>query len=128
MVTATISRYKVGGLFVYKAVFKVIFEISGTIWHVVFKNPSDGQLERSDGTISVGVTDRNTRCIYLSSALQGKFLRKVLIHEVCHAICMTYDLYMPIEQEEYLCDFVATYGDQVFDIVDGMINAIRRSA
>lgn len=56
----------------------------------------------------------------------GFMQRKVLIHEVCHAICMSYDVYLPIEQEEILCDFVATYGDEVFDIVDMVLGAARR--
>ena len=51
---------------------------------------------------------------------------KVLIHEVCHAICMSYDIYLPIETEEILCDFVATYGDEIFDIVDMVLGAVRR--
>lgn len=61
-----------------------------------------------------------------TNALRGFMQRKVLIHEVCHAICMSYDVYLPIEQEEILCDFVATYGDEVFDIVDMVLGAVRR--
>lgn len=72
----------------------------------------------ADGTIRT--------IVYLSNALRGFMQRKVLIHEVCHAICMSYDVYLPIEQEEILCDFVATYGDEVFDIVDMVLGAVRR--
>lgn len=104
----------------------MIFNINGTIWQVQYENPLSGELRRSDGTISFGVTDRNTHMIYLSNALRGHMERKVLIHEVCHAICMSYDVYLPIEQEEILCDFVATYGDEVFDIVDMVLGAVRR--
>ena len=102
----------------------MIFNINGTMWQVQYKNSNSSELKRSDGTISLGVTDRNT--IYLSNALRGFMERKVLIHEVCHAICMSYDVYLPIEQEEILCDFVATYGDEVFDIVDMVLGAVRR--
>ena len=91
-----------------------------------YKTPIEVELKRSDGTISLGVTDRNTHTIYLSNALRGFMERKVLIHEVCHAICMSYDVYLPIEQEEILCDFVATYGDEVFDIVDMVLGVVRR--
>lgn len=106
----------------------MFFTINGTNWRVQYKNPLSGELKRSDGTISLGVTDRNTHTIYLSSALHGYMQRKVLIHEVCHAICMSYDVYLPIEQEEILCDFVATYGDEVFSIVDMILGAVRRTA
>lgn len=104
----------------------MFFSINGINWRVQYKNPLSGELKRSDGTNSLGATDRNTHAIYLSNALRGFMERKVLIHEVCHAICMSYDVYLPIEQEEILCDFVATYGDEVFDIVDMVLGAVRR--
>lgn len=103
----------------------MFFTINGTDWRVQYENPLSDELKRSDGTISLGVTDRNTHTIYLSDKLQGFMERKVLIHEVCHAICMSYDVYLPIEQEEILCDFVATYGDEVFGIVDMVLGAVR---
>lgn len=58
----------------------------------------------------------------------GGFKRKVLIHELCHAVCMSYNIHIPLEQEEFLCDFVATYGDEVFDIVDMMFGAMQKTA
>ena len=106
----------------------MFFTINGTMWRVQYENPLSGELRRSDSTISLGVTDRNAHTIYLSDKLQGFMQRKVLIHEVCHAICMSYDVYLPIEQEEILCDFVATYGDEVFGIVDMILGAVRRTA
>ena len=105
----------------------MIFSINGTIWQVQYENPLSGELKRSDNVSVLGVTDRNTHTIYLSNALHGHMERKVLIHEVCHAICMSYDVHLPIEQEEVLCDFVATYGDEVFDIVDMVLGAVRRA-
>lgn len=104
----------------------MVFSINGTIWHIQYKNSNSSELRRSDNVSVLGVTDRNTHTIYLSNALRGFMERKVLIHEVCHAICMSYDVYLPIEQEEILCDFVATYGDEVFDIVDMVLGAVRR--
>jgi hypothetical protein len=109
-----------------KGGIQMIFTINGTIWHIQYKNSNSSELRRSDNTISLGVTDRNTHTIYLSDKLQGFMLRKVLIHEICHAVCMSYDVYLPIEQEEILCDFVATYGDEIFDIVDMVLGAVRR--
>ena len=106
----------------------MFFTINGTMWQVQYENPLSGELKRSDNVSVLGVTDRNTHTIYLSSALYGHMERKVLIHEVCHAICMSYDVHLPIEQEEILCDFVATYGDEVFGIVDMILGAVRRTA
>ena len=106
----------------------MFFTINGTKWRVQYENPLSGELRRSDNVSVLGVTDRNTHTIYLSNVLRGHMERKVLIHEVCHAICMSYDVHLPIEQEEILCDFVATYGDEVFGIVDMILGAVRRTA
>lgn len=102
------------------------FIINNSMWQVQAVNSTDVSLQKSDKTYSVGVADKNTRTIYLSDRLHGVFLRKVLMHEVCHAICMSYEIYLPIEQEEVVCDFVATYGDEVFEIVDIVLGAVRR--
>ena len=106
----------------------MFFTINGTNWRVQYENSDSSELRRSDNVSVLGVTDRNTHTIYLSNALHGHIERKVLIHEVCHAICMSYDVHLPIEQEEILCDFVATYGDEVFGIVDMILGAVRRTA
>ena len=104
------------------------FYINGIEWSVVFANSNNNHFQRSNGTYSVGVTDRGEKKIYLSDKLQGPFLRKVFTHEVCHAVCMSYGLFMPISQEERICDFVASYGKEVFEIVDFVFREIRRIA
>lgn len=106
----------------------MVFEINNVKWSVVSVMPSSDCLRRSDGSFTVGVTDNTTHCICLSNRLVGGFKRKVLIHELCHAVCMSYDIHIPLEQEEFLCDFVATYGDELFDMVDMMVGEIRKTA
>ena len=44
----------------------------------------------------------------------------------CYCTMFSYDIHIPIEQEEFICDFVATYGDSVFDVVDGMLIGARK--
>lgn len=58
------------------------FYINGIEWSVVFANSNNDHFQRSNGTYSVGVTDRGEKKIYLSDKLQGPFLRKVFTHEV----------------------------------------------
>ena len=104
------------------------FELNNIKWNIVYVAPKNPILRRSDGSLSVGVTDKSTGCIYLSQNLTDGFLRKVVIHELCHAVCLSYDIYLPLAQEEVLCDFVATYGDEIFDIVDRMVVLVNVSA
>ena len=69
----------------------MVFYINGTNWRVVFVKPNSEAIRRTDGSYSVGTTDANTHEIYLNENLHGDFLKKVFIHEVCHAICIFYD-------------------------------------
>ena len=60
------------------------FIINNRQWNIKFVNASSGKLHRSDGYLTVGVTDGNDNCVYLSNLLVGLFLRKVVCHELCH--------------------------------------------
>lgn len=104
------------------------FIVNNIRWKTVFVPTDSFLLRRSDGSYTIGVTDRNTHCVYLSDILQGSKLRKVFTHETCHVICMSYDIHLPIEQEEFLCDFVATYGDEIFNIVNIMFEMLKEVA
>lgn len=104
------------------------FEINGIRWSIISVPHFSDCLRRSDGSFTVGVTDNSTKTICLSNRLSGAYRRKVLIHELCHAVCMSRDIYIPIEQEEFLCDFVASYGDEVMGIVDRLLSAFDSAA
>lgn len=103
-----------------------MFTINGYQWEIVFCNPNSENLRRSDGSRTVGMTDWSDKCVYLSDMLQGGFLRKVFIHEVCHAAVFSYGIELDIMQEEFLCDFVATYGDEIFEVVDDMFAVLKK--
>lgn len=76
------------------------------------------------GKITVATTDPNNYTVYLSSALQGPFLIKVLLHELGHCAMISYGLldYIHsavyperwIEAEEWLCNFISDYGFKIF--------------
>lgn len=105
-----------------------MFEINGIQWNIRFVSNNDSMLMRSDGSTTVGVTDNNDKCIYLADSLSNGFLRKVLAHELCHCICFSYDISMPIEQEEQLADWVSNYGEEVVYLLDNLMQKIRRVA
>lgn len=92
-----------------------MFTINGIPWRIVFVEPNSDMLLRSDFTRTVGVTDANTHEIYLSNLLYGAFLRKVCAHELCHAYCMVYGEYMPLEEEENLADWISKYAEDLVD-------------
>ena len=105
-----------------------MFTMNGIDWSVRFVNPQSDKLRRSDGSLTCGVCDFSDRRIYLSDMLQGGFLRKVYIHEVCHAAIFSHSINLDIRQEEFLCDFIASFGDEIFAIVDDLFTTLRRIA
>lgn len=101
------------------------FYMNGYPWNV-YKVPANSpELTRSDGSVTVGMCDGARNCIFLCDKLRGQFLRKVFIHEVCHSAVFSYGLELDVMQEEFLCDFVSTYGDEIFSVVDSMFMALR---
>ena len=105
-----------------------MYQINGKTWYIRLVHSDSPMLMRSDLSYTVGMCDRATQTIYISELLQGKFLRKVLIHEVCHSAMFSYGIDMSVEQEELFCDLVATYGDEIFDVVDNLFTVLRRIA
>ena len=55
-----------------------MFTINDMAWDVVIVLPDDYRLLRSDGSMSIGVTDSNTHEIYISILVKGGFFIKVL--------------------------------------------------
>ena len=104
------------------------FMINGKTWYISLVRSDSHMLMRSDGSYTVGMCDRETHTIYISELLQGKFLRKVLIHEVCHSAMFSYGIDMSVQQEELFCDLVATCGDEIIGIVDSVFRVLSEVA
>ena len=94
--------------------------INGIEWNIVLTTNSK-ELERSDGSVTLGVTDLNLRTIFLWRGLKGKLFRKVLIHELSHAFIFSYDYYLTLEEEEFLCSFVDTYAEDILNEANRLI-------
>ena len=100
-----------------------MFEINGVKWNIEFVPVTSPSLTRSDGSQSVGVTDANTSTVYLSNRLKGAFLRRVMAHELCHCFCFSYGIHMPLEQEEYMADWISLYGADLVYLLDDILSA-----
>lgn len=76
-----------------------MFKINDVEWNILYVNPNSECLMRSDGTITLGVTDWSKRTVYLSNALSGSLLERVLSHELVHCASFSYDCQIPIDVE-----------------------------
>ena len=101
-----------------------MFVCNNKTWNLAFVEPHSKQLRRSDGSITVGVTDNNTRTVYLSNLLRGKFLDKVLCHELVHVASFSYDCDIDIETEEIIADFMSLYGREVIYLADDLLKSV----
>lgn len=99
-----------------------MFVVNGVTWRIARVSSGSACLKRSDGSETVGVTDGNTFTIYISNRLRGAFLRRVMAHELCHVFCMSYNIHMPIEQEEYLADWISLYGAELVYLLDEILS------
>lgn len=100
------------------------FELNGIIWSVETVDSDSPMLVDRTGKTTVATTDPTDYTVYLSKALQGPFLIKVLLHELGHCVMVSYDLldYIHssvypekwVEAEEWVCNFIADYGFKIF--------------
>lgn len=98
--------------------------MNGYLWHVKFVPPNSPELIDRTNVLTVATTDPDTQCIYLSTALEGSFLNRVLLHELGHVVMLSYGLILSIrsrlprdlwiEAEEWCCNLIADYGAEIF--------------
>lgn len=98
--------------------------MNGYSWRALFVRPDDPMLVDRTGTLTVATTDPDTRMVYISNAIHGKLLEKVLIHELGHCAILSYGLLDDIHKacypefwidaEEWVCNFIADYGYSVY--------------
>ncbi len=104
-----------------------MFSINGIKWRIKFVPSGSELLMRSDGSVTIGVTDNLTRTIYLDETLRGKKLKKVICHELTHAAMFSYEIELNIDQEEIIADLIATYGQEIIDKTNSIFNRLNKN-
>lgn len=105
-----------------------MFVVNGIEWSLSLIEPYSDNLKRSDNTFTLGVTDNNTKTIYINNRLSEAMLDKVLCHELCHVASFSYNLHIDIQTEEIIADFLSTYGRKIFYIADDLLRRFMRVA
>lgn len=101
-----------------------MFKVNGQTWHIKRTTPYSYKLVRSDGGLTIGVADNIDKTIYVSELLYGKFLDKVICHELCHVFSFENNLSIPIETEEIIADFMSIYGRSIIYLADDLMRNI----
>ena len=105
-----------------------MFAVNGIEWNLSLVEPYNDMLRRSDNSITLGVTDNNLKTVFLNNRLRGRMLDKVLFHEIVHTFCFSYGCTFDIQTEEIIADFLSTYGREVFDVADNILQRFVRVA
>ena len=101
--------------------------INDYIWKFQFTNPTNYVLIDRTGSLCYATTDPVTKNVYVSNDIFGEFLETVVTHEIGHCVIFSYNLLpvihkmvLPeywIEAEEWMCNFIADYGRQIYAAV-----------
>lgn len=81
-------------------------------------SPNHPILIKPDGSLAIGVCDKDARKIYIKETLNDHDFKKVLCHELVHAAMFSYDFYLKPKQEEFIAEIITLFGEEVVDITD----------
>lgn len=103
------------------------FTVNNQEWNLVFVKPNSRNLMRSDGSITIGMTDNNTKSVYINNRLNDYMTDKVICHELTHVFAFEFDYYMDIETEEIVADFMSLYGRKIVYLLDDLIAVLKKA-
>lgn len=90
-----------------------MFIINGEQWRVLFVEPRHPALLKPNGNFAIGACDDFSKTIFLNYNLSGQELKRVLCHEITHAIMFSFDIKMPLQQEELFAELMAAFGEEI---------------
>lgn len=106
----------------------MVFQINDTQWILKFVKLNSKELRRSDGSYTFGVTDNTEKTIFIASGMTTYMTERVLCHELTHCICFEYGIFLPLEMEEQLCNFMANYGKEIIYLLDDLLGTLQKFA
>lgn len=102
------------------------FVVNDSIWTLQFVRPTSDDLRRSDGSITLGVSDNTLKTVFIADNLSDTMTDKVLCHELTHVYSFENNLSIPIETEEIIADFMSLYGRSIIYMADKIMNNVLR--
>ncbi len=90
-----------------------MIKFNGEDWRVCLVSPNHPELQRQDGSWTIGACNDFAKTIYIVEGLNEFMFKKVLSHELTHAAMFSYNIEMSLEQEELFADLIATYGREI---------------
>lgn len=82
------------------------FVINGDVWGVARLGPGDPRLVDRTGTARLAVTDPVDRMVYVMEDLRPPLLDKVMLHEVAHAVTVSWGLLPRVREDTLRGDII----------------------
>ena len=82
------------------------FVANGEVWRVVRAPAGDPSLIDRTGGEKLAVTDEETRTVYVLDSLRPPMLDKVMLHEVAHAITVSWGLLPRVRRDTLRGDII----------------------
>lgn len=82
------------------------FVTNGDVWRVIRVSAGDPRLVDRTGTARLATTNPRTMTICIADQLEAPMLDKVVLHEVAHAITMSWDLLPRLRSEALRGDII----------------------
>lgn len=111
-------------MFCWKVGGDMNFIVNNHIWHLQFVKGGSENLRRSDGSYTFGVTDNSVKTVFLMRNMSDYMTERVICHELTHCICFEYGISIPLETEEWLCNFMADHGKEIIYLLDDLLSFI----
>lgn len=103
-----------------------MIDINGVKWRILLVPPFHPGLRRSDRIFALGCCDCFTKIIYISKDIKQQHLKKILSHELVHAAMFSYNIDLDPDEEENIADLIATYGEEIVDIIEKVFQQIKK--
>lgn len=102
-----------------------MYRINNDLWIIKYVHPGSDKLRRSDGSLTIGMTNGNNRTVYIAANLSDQLREKVIAHELVHCFMFSYNIDLDIDEEEFIADWVATYGRELVNLLDDILYSIK---
>lgn len=103
------------------------FTVNNQEWELVLVNPNSKELVRSNGTITIGMTDNAQKKVFINNRLNDYMFDKCLAHELCHVYAFSFDYFMDVQTEEIVADFFSLFGRSMVYILDDLVGILKRA-
>lgn len=103
------------------------FTVNNQQWELVLVNPNSKELVRSNGTVTIGMTDNIQKKVFINNRLNDYMFDKCLAHELCHAYTFSFDYFMDIETEEIVADFFSLFGRDMINLLDDLTLILKKA-